>query len=38
MEANSFGSCPPEHNTLLKTNKELLEKTLAMSQVLSEWL
>ncbi|XP_025416785.1 chromosome-associated kinesin KIF4-like [Sipha flava] len=38
MEANGFGSCPPEHNTLLKTNKELLEKTRAMSQVLSEYM
>lgn len=38
MEANGFGSCPSEHGTLLKTNKDLLEKTRAMSQVLSEYM
>lgn len=38
MEANGLGSCPSEHSTLLKTNKDLLEKTRAMSQVLSEYM
>uniref|UniRef100_A0A2S2NYZ2 Chromosome-associated kinesin KIF4 n=1 Tax=Schizaphis graminum TaxID=13262 RepID=A0A2S2NYZ2_SCHGA len=38
MEANGFVSCPPEHITLQKTNKDLQEKIRAMSQVLSEYM
>ncbi|CAI6344212.1 unnamed protein product [Macrosiphum euphorbiae] len=38
METNGFVSCPPEHNTLQKTNKDLQEKIRAMSQVLSEYM
>lgn len=38
MEANGVINCPPEHNTLQKTNKDLQEKVRAMSQVLSEYM
>jgi hypothetical protein len=38
METNGFVSCPPEHITLQKTNKDLQEKIRAMSQVLSEYM
>lgn len=38
MEANGFISCPPEHDVLQKTNKDLQEKLRAMSQVLSEYM
>jgi len=38
MESNGFVSCPPEHITLQKTNKDLQEKMRAMSQVLSEYM
>lgn len=38
MESNGFVNCPPEHSTLLKTNKELQEKIRATSQVLSEYM
>lgn len=38
MEANGVINCPPEHNALQKTNKDLQEKVRAMSQVLSEYM
>lgn len=38
METNGFVSCPPEHITLQKANKDLQEKMRAMSQVLSEYM
>lgn len=38
MEANGIVNCPPEHESLHKTNKELQEKVRAMSQVLSEYM
>jgi len=38
METNGIVNCPPEHNSLQKTNKDLQEKIRAMSQVLSEYM
>lgn len=38
IESNGFVNCPPEHNSLQKTNKDLQEKIRAMSQVLSEYM
>lgn len=38
MEANGIVNCPPEHNALQKSNKDLQEKIRAMSQVLSEYM
>lgn len=38
MEANGVVNCPPEHDVLQKTNKDLQEKMRAMSQVLREYM
>ncbi|XP_050420539.1 chromosome-associated kinesin KIF4 [Adelges cooleyi] len=38
MEANGVNNCPPEHDNLQKTNKELQDKLRSMSQVLSEYM
>lgn len=38
FESNAVVNCPPEHNNLQKTNKDLQEKLRAMSQVLSEYM
>lgn len=38
MEANGVVICPPEHDVLQKTNKDLQEKMRAMSQVLREYM
>lgn len=38
MEANGFAHCSPEHDMLIKTNKDLQEKIRAMSQVLREYM
>lgn len=38
MESNGVVNCPPEHDVLQKTNKDLQEKMRAMSQVLREYM